>query len=65
MIYRLGESTVLFRGLRSNFKYISIPFFNEIRLNKWYSPRWDATEPVAIYCLHNYVPQKGCQAYMS
>ena len=39
--YQLGDSTFIFRGVRSDF-YFSFSFFNEISLCKQNSPRWDA-----------------------
>ena len=39
--YHLGESTFIFRGVRSDF-YFFISFFEEISLCKQNSPRWDA-----------------------
>ena len=61
--HHLGESTINFRGIRSDF----IQFFDENSLSKRNSPRWDAA-----FCgitsgamLFAYVPLKGCQAYMS
>ena len=64
--YQLGESTSVFRGVRSYFDFF-ILFFDEISLCKQNSPRWDAA-----YCgvtsgaiLFAYVPHKERQAYMS
>ena len=63
--YHLGQSTFIIRDIRSDFEllfHFSIKF-----LSKQNSPRWDAT-----FCsvpsgaiLFAYVPQKGCQPYMS
>ena len=44
--YQLGESTFIFRGVRSDDLFF-ISFFDEISLCKQNSPRWDA----AFYCL--------------
>ena len=38
--YQLGESTFIFRGVRSDFYFLS-HFFDEISLCKQNSPRWD------------------------
>ena len=39
--YHLGESTLIFRGVRSDFLNF-IQFFDENSLSKQNSPRWDA-----------------------
>ena len=38
--YHLGESTFIFRGVRSNLSFFS--FFDEIQESKQKGPRWDA-----------------------
>ena len=53
--YHLVESTLLFRGIRSDF-LLFIPFFDEITFSKQNSPRWDAafcgvTSGAIDYCL--------------
>ena len=37
--HHLGESIVIFKGVRSDFNFL---FFDEIPLSKQNSPRWDA-----------------------
>ena len=39
--YQMGESTFIYRGVRSDF-YFFIQFFDEFSLSKQISPRWDA-----------------------
>ena len=39
--YHLGESTFIFRGIRSDFLFF-ISFFDEIPLSKQNSPKWEA-----------------------
>ena len=40
--FHLGESTFIFRGIRSDFEFLFL-FFDDIPLSKQNSPRWDAT----------------------
>ena len=39
--YQLDESTFIYRGIRSDFFFV-ISFFDENRISKQNSPRWDA-----------------------
>ena len=60
--YQLGESTFIFRGVRSDFYFFSISFFDEISsLCKQNSLRWDAAfcGVISGAILFAYVPQKG------
>ena len=61
--YQLGEPTFIFRGVMSDYEFLS-RFFDEIPPSKQNSPRWDAA-----FCgvtsgamLFAYVPSKGRQA---
>ena len=58
-----GESTFIFRGIRSNFNFLS-QFFDKISLCKQNSPRWDAAfcivshiwDYIVCLCLTNRTP---------
>ena len=46
----LHECTLIFGGIRSSF-FIFVLFFDEIRVNKQISPRWDAAFCGVTSCL--------------
>ena len=50
--YHLDESTLIFRGIRSNFSFF-ISYFDENRVSKQNNPRWDAafaTSHLGLFC---------------
>ena len=60
--YHYGESTFIFRGIRSGFKFL---FFNEFSQSKQNSPRWDAAfcGVTSKAILFEDVLQNGCQGH--